>query len=241
MTGRAVADEVLGTLGLAIVGGELKAGHRFLLSDIEERFGVSRTVARDVVQVLAALGLLTAKRRAGVEVQPMAAWNVLDHRVIAWRLDSPDRERQITSLTEIRRVIEPGAARLAATARTDEQAAQMLELAQEMERLGKQGLGRSEHFLTADLAYHSLLLTASGNEMYAAMQGMVAGVLHGRSVHGLTPTWPNPQAMAGHIALARGLVDRDPEVAEAASRRLLEVVSQEIADQQPSGSVAALG
>ncbi len=232
MSGRNVSDEILGAMGLAIVGGELRPGERFLLSDIEERHGVSRTVARDVVKVLVALGLLTAKRRAGLEVQPMSSWRVLDPMVIRWRLDSDGRSQQIASLTEVRTAIEPRAARLAALNRTEEQAARLVALAQDMHQLGSQGLGRSVAYLQADIAFHSLLLEASGNEMYAAMESMIIDVLRGRSVHGLTPVWPAPEAMAGHVRTAEAVMAQDAEAAGDSSRRMIEVVTGEVTSQR---------
>ena len=113
-------EHVLNELGRDIVGGQLVPGTRLVLSDLEERFAVSRTVARDAVRVLESLGLATSRRRAGIEVMPANVWHVLDPQVIAWRLEV-DRAAQIMSLTGVREAIEPVAAGLAAEHATSAQ------------------------------------------------------------------------------------------------------------------------
>lgn len=220
-------DDVLAHLGRAITTGEFAAGHRLVLSDIEAEHGVSRTVARDAVKVLASLGLVTSRRRAGIEVQPRSAWQVLDPQVIAWRLDA-DREGVIRSLTELREAIEPRAARLAAAHATREQALVMREQARIMERLGRAGAGQSPAYLAADLVFHSVLVEASGNEHLAALEGVVREVLRGRHDFGLTPAWPDEGAVLAHLQVAEGILARDAAVAEAASAAQMKQVIREI-------------
>lgn len=211
-------EEVLDALGLAITGGALPAGSRLVLSDIEERHSVSRTLARDVIKVLESLGLATARRRAGIVIQDAGEWNVLDPSVIGWRLAGEGRAAQIASLTEVRSAVEPRAARLAAAHASSGQADQLVELAAAMTALGRRGLGRSDAYLDADIKFHTLLLHSGGNEMFSAMRGMVTDVLRGRSLHGLTPAWPDEVALTGHEAIARAIRAHDGDAAEAASR-----------------------
>ena len=60
MPAAAIYDAVVNDLGFAIVSGHYPPGQRLTLSDIEEAHGVSRTVARDAVKTLAALGMVMA-------------------------------------------------------------------------------------------------------------------------------------------------------------------------------------
>ena len=228
MSATALYQDVLHDLGLAIVGGQLTAGSRLTLSDIEDRYGVSRTLARDVVKSVESLGLAATRRRSGIVIRPRSDWLVLDPQVIAWRLESEDRLAQIASLTDVREAIEPTAARLAAKNATDQQASALVDLASTLLSLGRRGMGRADEYLAADIAFHALLLEASGNEMLHAMRGMVADVLRGRAVHGLHPIWPDLAAVETHLAVARAVQQRDPEGAEAASRRQLRFVHTEL-------------
>lgn len=219
---------VLQNLAMAIVTGRVLPGGRITLSDVEQHYAISRTLARDVVKALESVRLLSAKRRTGIEVLPAHEWNVLDPQVIAWRLSSDERISQVASLTELREGIEPVAANLAARRRSGEQAARLVELADELTRLGAQGKGQSEDYLAADVAFHSLLLEASGNEMMAAMSGMVREVLRGRASYDLAPAEPDPAALADHARIARAVLAGDGEAAQRASQNQLKIIESEI-------------
>src|SRR5580765_4649539 len=76
---RGLHGEVVHTIGVQIVGGELKPGDPLppedeLIADL----AVSRTVLREAVRVLAAKGLVEARPKTGTRVRPRTAWNVLD-------------------------------------------------------------------------------------------------------------------------------------------------------------------
>ena len=228
MPAAAIYDAVVNDLGFAIVSGRYQPGQRLTLSDIEETHGVSRTVARDAVKTLAALGMVETRRRAGVTIQPRHAWHVLSPEIIAWRLAGEDRLAQIESLTDVREAIEPRAARLAASNRTDAQATELLELGATLVSLAERGLGRIPEYLDSDIRFHGLLLEASGNEMLYAMRGMVADVLQGRAVHGLHPVWPELDAVNDHLLIAEAIHAQDPEAAESASRHQLSWVHLEV-------------
>ena len=112
---------VLDRLGQEIVSGTLAVDSVVRIDQLDERFGVSRSVVREAVRVLSSMGLVETRRRLGVRVLPSAQWNVFDPRVIRWRLDGPDREDQLVSLGELRRGFEPVAAELAADRATPDQ------------------------------------------------------------------------------------------------------------------------
>lgn len=228
MSATALYEQVLHELGTAIASGALPEGSRLTLADIEARYDVSRTLARDVTKTLASLGLAEQKRRAGIVILPRSAWLVLDPLVIAWRLASDDRLAQIASLTDVREAIEPMAARLAAHQRTDEQAQRLVDLSATLSSLAERGLGRSDDYLAADIEFHTLLLQASGNEMLHGMRGMVTDVLQGRAVHGLHPARPDPDVVETHLHIALAVQHHDPDRAEAASRNQLQIVHTEL-------------
>ena len=58
---------ILDTLGEQIVSGALEPGHTFTLQDLSNRFGISRTVAREVMRALEQLGLVSSSRRVGIK------------------------------------------------------------------------------------------------------------------------------------------------------------------------------
>ena len=90
--------------------------------ELATSLGVSRATVRDAVKVLSGKGLVRTARRYGTRVTPVEDWNLLDGDVIAWHEpDHPRMRRIFAETTELRAIIEPSAAALAALRATDEQ------------------------------------------------------------------------------------------------------------------------
>lgn len=84
---------LLAELGPAIASGEIPEGAVLRSEELEERFGVSRTVVREAVRILEGMRLVASRRRVGITVQPKSDWDVFDPLVIRWRLAGSDRRR----------------------------------------------------------------------------------------------------------------------------------------------------
>ena len=108
--------------------------------------------------------------------------------MIRWRLAGEGRGAQLRSLAELRSAVEPVAAELAAVNAPQELRQELLDVALAMRDAGK--AGDVPRFLELDIQFHSLLLSGSGNEMFANLVGQVAETLTGRTVHGLMPDRP---------------------------------------------------
>jgi DNA-binding FadR family transcriptional regulator len=218
-SGTALHNPVLDTIGSEITSGELPARHVLTLDRIQDRFSVSRTVARETMRILESMGLVRSRRRVGITVQPIESWNVFDPRVIWWRLSGPGRDAQLRSLVELRIAIEPLSASAAARSATPMQRARIVSLAAEMRVFGD--AGDMEEFLDRDIAFHTLLLRASGNEMFGALADVVAAVLRGRHQLGLMPHHPVAGSLGLHEAVATAVASGRAADAEASMRQLL--------------------
>jgi DNA-binding FadR family transcriptional regulator len=216
----ALHDNVLSALGTAIVSGELPPGQVINLDGVSTTHGVSRSVAREAIRVLESMGMVASRRRVGITIQPQERWNVFDPRVIRWRLASSDRAKQLVSLSELRRGFEPAAAALAALRANPHQCRIMAAAVSDMVMHGRSG--DLESYLLADKIFHQTLLEASGNEMFRALNGVVAEVLTGRTHHGMMPETPNPVAIELHDEVARAIRMRDDVAAERAMRAIIE-------------------
>ncbi|MFD5008331.1 FadR/GntR family transcriptional regulator [Streptomyces mutabilis] len=224
--GRGLHGRVLDTLGPAITAGEYPAGSVLRTDELAQRFEVSRSVMREAVRVLESMHLVESRRRVGVTVLPECEWNVYDPQVIRWRLAGSERPRQLRSLTVLRSAVEPVAAGLAARLATPEQRAELTECA-----LGMVANSRGhqlEQYLFHDVAFHRVILTASGNEMFARLGGVVAEVLAGRTHHDVMFEDPDPAAVTLHVQVAEAVRARDAERAERLTREITVGALQEL-------------
>lgn len=209
---------LLAQLGPAITAGEYPTGAVLRADEIAERYEVSRTVVREAVRVLESMRLVESRRRVGATVRPIEEWNVYDPQVITWRLAGADRARQLRSLTVLRSAVEPVAARLAAELATAAQCAELTEQA-----LGMVATSRGqqlEAYLVHDVAFHRVILRASGNEMFAQLGDVVAAVLTGRTAHQVMFTDPDPAAVTLHVQVAEAVRARDAVRAEELTREI---------------------
>ncbi|MFF9686778.1 FadR/GntR family transcriptional regulator [Streptomyces sp. NPDC014623] len=209
---------VLDALGLEIAAGDCPPGLVLRTDELAQRFDVSRTVVREVIRVLESMHLVESRRRVGVTVRPPEEWNVYDPQVIRWRLAGSDRPRQLRSLTVLRSAVEPVAAGLAARHATAEQCAALTECA-----LGMVATSRGqqlEGYLRHDIAFHRIVLNASGNEMFARLGDVVAEVLAGRTHHQVMFEDPDPAAVTLHVRLAETVREGDAEGAERLTREI---------------------
>ncbi|WAP51957.1 FCD domain-containing protein [Arthrobacter sp. ATA002] len=218
---------IIDAIGADIISGVLQPGSRLTLDGLQEDFGVSRTVVRDCMRILESMNLVYSKRRIGIVIQESRHWNWFDSRIIRWRLNGPGRAEQYRTLTELRVAVEPMAACGAARNAGGEERRTLVELAAQMRRLGEEG--RLDEFLAVDIAFHTLLLHTSGNEMFSSLDSVVAEVLTGRTQQGLMPDHPREVALQGHELVARAVADGDGDEAMLQMAALLEEVRTAVA------------
>ncbi|MBF9069911.1 FadR/GntR family transcriptional regulator [Streptacidiphilus fuscans] len=221
LPGRLLAD-----LGPAIAAGEIPVGSILRIEELEERYGVSRTVVREAVRMLESMRMVASRRRVGITVRPKSEWDVFNPTVIAWRLAGADRSAQLRSLGSLRVAVEPAAAGLAATHATDDQRRALSALAMEMTMTGR--AGDLAAFLRHDADFHATVLQASGNEMFAHLGDTVEAVLRGRTEHHLMPHHPEEYAVQLHREVAEAVCAGDGVRAERAMRAIVTGALEEL-------------
>ncbi|MEV6211923.1 FCD domain-containing protein [Kitasatospora sp. NPDC051914] len=218
--------QLLAELGPAIASGEIPAGAVLRTEELEQRFRVSRTVVREAVRVLESMRMVAPRRRVGITVRPKAEWDVFDPLVIRWRLAGADRAAQLRSLGSLRVAVEPAAAALAAVHASDDDRRELSALAVELTVTAR--AADLETFLEHDIAFHAIVLRASGNEMFAHLKDTVGAVLTGRTEHRLMPHQPRPYAVQLHREVAEAICAGDAELAERAMRTIVAGALEEL-------------
>ncbi|GAA2839517.1 FCD domain-containing protein [Kitasatospora sp. CM 4170] len=220
---------LLAELGPAIASGEIPEGAVLRGEELEERFGVSRTVVREAVRILEGMRMVAPRRRVGITVQPKSDWDVFDPLVIRWRLAGADRPAQLRSLGSLRVAVEPAAAALAARHASDDERRELSALAVELTMTAR--AADLETFLRHDIAFHATVLKASGNEMFAHLGDTVGAVLTGRTEYHLMPHQPEPYAIRLHREVAEAICAGDAEHAEQAMRTIVVGALEELNQQ----------
>lgn len=217
---------VLDRLGTAICAGQLAPASVLYIDDLVDQYAVSRSVVREVLRVLASMGLVETRRRVGILIRPATDWNVFDPQVIRWRLASTGRITQLRSITELRTAVEPQAAWLAAARATPDEASDLVGLAAKMWAAGK--AGDEPEVLRLDIEFHRQVLLSSGNEMFVKLQELVAEVLAGRHHYDLMPHYPDEQALQLHADVAQAIQRHDGERAKDAMVHIMEQAIDEM-------------
>src|SRR5262245_60920800 len=215
---RGLHGEVVHTIGLQILRGELRPGDPLPTEEeLSSDRSVSRTVLREAIRVLAAKGLVQARPKTGTRVRPRAEWNVLDPDVLAWRVEAGPDGALYEQVTEVRFGIEPQAARLSATRATDEEIAGIREAFETMES----GVKDQAVYLAGDLLFHEQILTASHNELLGHLGTVLRAVFRTMFEYTTTSQTSRRRAIPLHGAIIDRIAARDPDAAEQAMRTLI--------------------
>jgi DNA-binding FadR family transcriptional regulator len=210
-------------IGVRIVDGELKPGETLPDNGFVGDAEVSRTVVREAIKVLAAKGLVESRPKVGTRVRPRRDWNLLDPDVLAWQLEAGPPREFLQDALELRQLIEPAAARLAAGRATDDEIAALEEAFAAMSDAED-----LEASIDADVRFHSILLQAAHNELLEHLSSIVTAVL--RMLFAFSSRRPRTftRALPLHEAIIEAVESHDPEAAEAAVLRLLEDTAKNI-------------
>ncbi len=178
MQSRGLPARVADALGARIVSGELAEGDSFVLRDVEAEFSVSVTVARQSILAMQAKGLVESRPKRGVVVRPREDWNLLDPDVIRWHGSTV--ADLISDLEQVRELIEPWAAELAAVnCQADPSLLMRCREAMADLKLAAQ-TGDAEAVTLADIEFHRALLSASGNSVISAISRALEPALRKR-------------------------------------------------------------
>jgi GntR family transcriptional regulator, galactonate operon transcriptional repressor len=220
---RGLHGQVVQELASRIFSGRLLPGERFDLPALEAELDVSRTVLRESLKVLAAKGLVDARQKRGTFIRPASDWNLLDADVIRWQFAGSHDGALLDELSEVRAVIEPTGARLAARRRTE---ADLAVLQDALDRM-RAARGDPAAAVTADLAFHRALLAATHNRLLQRMELVVEAALaeRDRIVHGSQRA---DDPVPSHQAVFDAVSDRDVDKAEQAMWALLEKATNDL-------------
>lgn len=219
---RGLHGQTVEMIGSRIVHGQYAPGTFLSPDGLEEEFGISKTVLREALRVLAAKGLVDSRQKRGTVVRPRTSWSLLDADLLRWQGGQPD-SAFFANLAEVRGIVEPAGARLAAARRTD---ADLAELRSALERMADAGSDAAA-VVEADLTFHQALLDAAHNELLSRMEVVIEAGLRARDV--IVHSGENwPDSVPVHRAILHAIEARDGGAAEAAVQDLLAQASVDV-------------
>jgi DNA-binding FadR family transcriptional regulator len=225
-----VAQEI----GLAIVSGRLRPGH-VLDGEIEasSRRHVSRTAYREAIRILSAKGLIQSRPRTGTRVSSLSDWHLLDPDVLAWLFSGVPGPEVLHGLFELRTMVEPAAAALAATRRSQEDLAHMRVA---LDAMTLHTLNKPEG-READKAFHAALLAATRNPFVISLTNGVTAAVNALTEFKQRLAKIERDPVPDHIRVYDAIAAKDADGAREMMTRLIRLAVLDVpAKQRPRAS-----
>ncbi len=223
-TGRRLRGAVAHYLGTAIVSGRIAPGER-LTGEVanSEALDVSRSAYREAVQVLTAKGLVESRPKAGTRVLPRSRWNMLDPAVLAWAFSGEPDLDFVRDLFELRAVVEPNAARLAAARRDKADLKAMKEALAQMRRFTL----ATEAGRAADRDFHDALLQATHNSALVALSASIGAAVNWTTQFKQRARALPRDPLPDHVRVYEAIAAGDGDAASDAMRVLVELALED--------------
>lgn len=214
-------------IGVQILSGRIKPGD-VLNGEIEtsDRLHVSRAAYREAVRTLAAKGLVKALRKVGTRVTPQEEWHLLDPDVLGWIFEFEPAERMLTNLFELRRIVEPEAAALAAQRHC---AADLQAMETALTEMARHGL-ESRSGQMADQSFHTALLRAAGNVFIASLTAGVGAAVTWTTIYKRAHSNHLRDSVPDHRRVYEAISRGDAEGARRAMAGLVDLAHQDTAE-----------
>jgi DNA-binding FadR family transcriptional regulator len=205
-------------VGLSIVSGRLRPGH-VLDGEIEasSQWGVSRTAYREAIRILCAKGLIHSRPRTGTRVCKISEWHLLDPDVLSWLFSGVPRPEVLHGLFELRTIVEPAAAALAARRRNQTHLAGMRRA---LDAMAFHTLQKPEG-READKAFHAALLAATANPFVISLTNGVTAAVNSLTEFKLRLAKIERDPVPDHLRVYDAIAAKDADAASEAMIRLI--------------------
>lgn len=199
--------------------------------ELAKRYDVSRQVVREAARLLDQRGLVEIRAGRGMTVAQLGTDGVAD----LYRLLLRFNPENFVELMEVRRILEPGIAELAAARRADSHVERMREILDEVE----QHLDDFDRCLALDLAFHREVAACTGNSLLAQLVEPVNVTL--REVYREPTAYlaSQPRTVQEHRAILDAVASGSPAAAAEATVRHLSRIKAAGNDLAPDADGAA--
>ena len=223
-------------LGVLIVSGRYRPGH-ILDGEVEasEQRRVSRTAYREALRILAAKGLVNSRPRVGTRVSALEQWHLLDPDVLAWAFSGEPEPEVLHGLFELRTIVEPPAAALAAVRRDQ---SHLDTMRRALDAMALHSLNVEQGRL-ADKEFHAALLRATANPYIVSLTNGVTAAVNALTEfkQRIAPLKRDP--VPDHMRVYDAIAAKDAEGARAAMTELIRLALMDTPIKQRPRHVSA--
>ncbi len=211
-------EQIVSQIEESILKGSLKAGDQLPAErELAQKFGVSRTAVREAVKALREKGLVEAYSGRGTFITNgtgQAMRQSLDWMIRVGQADGS------ANLAELRTILEPEIAALAATRAEEQHLSAMRDAFNVMDRLRQDPVA----FIEADLDFHLSLAEAAANPLILSLIDSIVGLLREQRMRIFYVEGGPERGQYHHKRILDAVERRDCEMARAAMRaHLLQV------------------
>src|ERR1700736_5232346 len=225
-------EQIVQQIEESIVKGDLKAGDQLPAErDLAQRFGVSRTAVREAVKALREKGLVEAYSGRGTFITDGTTQAVRQSLDLMVKIGQPEGS---TYLAEVRAILEPEIAAMAAARVQEPELATMREAVAVMDRAGRD----PDPYIEADLDFHLALAEAAANPLILSLIDSIVGLLREQRMKIFKVEGGPERGQFHHKRILEAMEQRDPEKARDAMRAHLDQVRE---DSQVSSSKLSAG
>ncbi len=211
-------EQIVQQIEESIVKGVLKPGDQLPAErELAQRFGVSRTAVREAVKALREKGLVEAYSGRGTFITDGTTQAVRQSLDLMVKIGQQDGS---THLAEVRAILEPEIAALAATRVQEQELVAMREAVAVMDKAGQD----PDAYIEADLDFHLALAEGADNPLILSLLDSIVGLLREQRLRIFTVPGGPERGQIHHKKILDAVEHHDAERARQMMRAHLQQV-----------------
>ncbi len=220
-------EQIVQQIEESILKGELSEGSQLPAErDLAKQFGVSRTAVREAIKALQEKGLVDAFPGRGTFITNGTSNSM---RRSLDRIIKSGEPNGWAYLVEVREILEPEIAALAAVRATDQELATLKEALDVMDNAGRD----SDAYIEADLDFHLALAEAAANPIVLSLIDSIVVLLREQRLLIFRVEGGPERGQHHHRRILEAIVRHDPQGARAAMQAHLSQVREDSRKSQP--------
>lgn len=231
MSGARLYESIVSHIESQILNGALAPGDQLPSErELTQQFGVSRTAVREAIKALREKGLVEVRLGRGTYVINKTSRAMQRSFNLLVKIGYTDA---FSDLTQIREILEPEIAALAAQYATEDQI-QAMRRTVDMLRDSDRNIS---HLAEADSDFHLILAEATQNKIIPILLDSITALVHDQRYQLLTLPDRGPMTLREHGAILEAIEARNPDAAREAMRLHLERVRSDVPYISPSANI----